>query len=305
MRTWHSTVAAGVLVTLLVIAVPGKAQQFTAATPFRTLRDSFFENNSINWSGNYRGITFSYGGGVLARPQFGSPDLSAGLTANFALVGKYGQINFNTNFSQGSNQSLTTQTPSVTLMNGQTGYVSDTSQTPFVVGVIPVVGSFPVAPQPLPPVSGFDASDIDPRGQAMMQAQGADQPRAQAGGPTQPQPPKPDKLAPRQDAKPKTLATVPEPTPAESAAERLNVAQESTAGRPAPSVAEARRLHQRELDAKDGEMAALMLRARALEEDGQPNVAKIYYQRVAKHARGELQQQARARLSDLQSLGKR
>ena len=78
-----------------------QAQQVTVGRPFHTLHDSFFENNSINWSGNYRGITFSYGGGALARPQFGLPDNSAGLTANFAFIGKDGQINFATNFSQG------------------------------------------------------------------------------------------------------------------------------------------------------------------------------------------------------------
>ena len=187
MRTWHTTLAAGVLVTLVAVAVPGQAQQVTVGTPFHTLHDSFFENNSINWSGNYRGITFSYGGGALAKPQFGSPDLSAGLTTNFAIVGKDGQINFDTNFSQGYQQSLTTQTPSVTLMNGQTGYVSDTSQTPFVISVIPVVGAFPVAPQPLPQVSGIDPNAIDPRVQAMLQAHADAQAQAgpgrQAGGP--------------------------------------------------------------------------------------------------------------------------
>jgi len=296
----------------MAFAVPGQAQQFTAATPFHTLRDSFFENNSINWSGNYRGITFSYGGGALARPQFGSPDLSAGLTTNFAILSKYGQINFNTNFSQGSNQSLVTQTPSITLMNGQTGYVSDTSQTPFVVGAIPVVGAFPVAPQSLPPVSGFDLGAFNPRAQAMMQAradaqaQGGNPAQIQAGGPNQPPPKNPNNGAPRQDTKRKNEPSMPAaPTPAEAAVERLNAAQESTAGRPALSVAEARRLHQQEQAAVDGKMAALMVRARALEEDGQANVAKIYYQRIAKQATGDLQQQARARLSELQSPGKR
>jgi hypothetical protein len=80
----------------------------------------------------------------------------------------------------------------------------------------------------------------------------------------------------------------------------LNAAQESTAGQPALSVAEARRLHQQEQAAADGEMAALMERARALEEDGKPNVAKIYYQRIARHGSGELQRQAAARLYELQ-----
>ena len=117
---------------------------------------------------------------ALAKPPFGSPDPTAGLTTNFAFVGKYGQINFAINFSQGYKQSLTTQTPSVTLLNGQTGYVSDTSQTPFVVSVIPVVGAFPVAPQPLQQVSGIDPNAVDPRVQAMLQAHADAQAQAAA-----------------------------------------------------------------------------------------------------------------------------
>jgi len=94
------------------------------------------------------------------------------------------------------------------------------------------------------------------------------------------------------------------PDPGEAAGQRLKAAQESTAGRPALSVVEAKRLHQQEQAAANGEMAALMERARALDEDGKPNVAKIYYQRIAKHATGELQQQARTRLYEIQGSGK-
>ena len=307
MHTWHTTLAAGVLVTLVAAAVPGQAQQVTIGTPFHSNRDSFFENNSINWSGNYRGINFSYGGGVLARPQFGGPDNNAGLTTNFGFAGKNGRINFATNFGQGYQQSSTTQTPSVTMMNGQTGYVSDTSQTPYVISVIPVVGAFPISPQQLQQISGIEPSTVNPRIQAMLQAHADAQAtgQGQAGGPVPPQQ-RPNNMAPRQNLK---LMNVPDPIPAppdpgEAAGQRLNAAQESTAGRPALSVAEAKRLRQQEQDVANGEMAALMERARALEEDGKPNVAKIYYQRIAKHATGELQQQARTRLYEIQGLAK-
>ena len=87
-------------------------------------------------------------------------------------------------------------------MNGQTGYVSDTSQTPFVISVIPVVGAFPVAPQQLPQASGIDPNPIDPRVQAMLQAHADAQAQAQAGGPSRrrpPQPQKPNNAAPRQE----------------------------------------------------------------------------------------------------------
>ncbi|MGO9115343.1 MAG: hypothetical protein ACLP9L_39525 [Thermoguttaceae bacterium] len=305
MRTWHTTVAVGGLATLLACAIPGQAQQATIATPYHTLHDSFFENSGISWSGNYRGFTFSYGGAALAVPQFGSPQSTAGLTTNFAFAGKDGQINFGLNFGQGNSQSLTTQTPSVTIMNGQTGYVSDTSLTPFVISVVPVVGAFPVSSQPLQQISGIDPNAVDPRVQTLLQAHADAQAQAEAqahaqaqvGGPIAPLPhgQKPDDRAPKQNMKLMNL-----PDPAEAAEQRLSTAQESTAGRPALSVAEAKRLHQQELAAANGEMAALMVRARALEEDGKPNVAKIYYRRIVAHASGELQQQARTRLYELQ-----
>ena len=308
MRIRHVIVTAVVLAALAA-AVPAQAQQVTVGNRFHTLSDSFFENNSINWSGNYRGVTFSFGGANLTKPQFGGADPSAGLSANYAIVGKDGQIGFNMNFGQGYKQAFTTQAPSVTLFNGQTGYVSDTSQTPFVISVIPVVGNFAPGPQ----VPAVDPNAVDPRIQAMQQAQvdaneKADAQaaaQAKAGGAIPPlaQPQRQNNLAPRANSKP---ANEPEraANPAQAAAERLSAAQESSAGRPALSVAEAKRLRQQETAAADGEMAALMERARALEEDGKPNVAKIYYQRVAKHANGELQQQAQTRLYELQGAAK-
>jgi len=41
------------------------------------------------------------------------------------------------------------QAPKVTLFNGQQAYVSDTSQSPFVISVVPVVGDFAAAQQPV------------------------------------------------------------------------------------------------------------------------------------------------------------
>ena len=293
MRTRHTTLAAGLL-ALLAVAAPSQAQQFTATTPFHTLHDSFFENQTITWAGNYRGVNFSFGSAALATPQFGTPSNNAGLTTNFGYFSKYGQIGFGLNFGQGVNQTAVTQTPSVTLMNGQQAFVSDTSQTPFVVSVVPVVGGFPIAPQQFQPNPGVDPNPLDIRGCSRCCKPGlTPRPRINTTGRSSAgrrNRKRPNNAAPQGK---KQADPVPDPpTPAEAAAQRLNAAQESTAGRPAPSVAEAKRLHQQEVAAGDGEMAALMVRARALEEDGQPNVAKIYYQRIVKHATGELQQQA-------------
>ena len=50
---------------------------------------------------------------------------------------------------QGDDRSNVLQAPKVTLFNGQQAFVSDTSQTPFVTSVIPVVGDFAAAQQPV------------------------------------------------------------------------------------------------------------------------------------------------------------
>ena len=162
--------------------------------------------------------------GRLAVPQFGGPDPGAGLSTNFAFAGKDGQINFSAHLLSGYRQSLVTQEPSVTIMNGQTGFVSDTSQTPFVISVIPVVGAFPVAPQaPQPPLPMIAPDDlgVDPRIAAVAQerADAKDQAAAQAaaaaqaGGPVRPLPnnQRPNSLAPRRTTAPAAEAAARDP----------------------------------------------------------------------------------------------
>ena len=53
------------------------------------------------------------------------------------------------NAAQGDKRTNVLQAPKVTLFNGQQAFVSDTSQTPFVISVIPVVGDFAAAQQPV------------------------------------------------------------------------------------------------------------------------------------------------------------
>ncbi len=50
---------------------------------------------------------------------------------------------------EGDDRSNVLQAPKVTLFNGQQAFVSDTSQRPFVTSVIPVVGDFAAAQQPV------------------------------------------------------------------------------------------------------------------------------------------------------------
>jgi general secretion pathway protein D len=87
----------------------------------------------------------SYG---LAVPQFGGFDATAGASLGFAILSDI-EAYFFINAAQGDRRTNVLQAPKVTLFNGQQAYVSDTSQSPFVISVIPVVGDFAAAQQPV------------------------------------------------------------------------------------------------------------------------------------------------------------
>ncbi|MGD0382783.1 MAG: hypothetical protein ABSA77_04615, partial [Thermoguttaceae bacterium] len=87
----------------------------------------------------------SYG---LAVPQFGGFDASAGATLGFAILSDI-EAYFFINAAQGDKRTNVLQAPKVTLFNGQNAMFSDTTQTPFVITVIPVVGDFAAAEQPV------------------------------------------------------------------------------------------------------------------------------------------------------------
>ena len=81
-------------------------------------------------------------------PQFGGFDATAGASLGFAILSDI-EAYFFINAAQGDKRSNVLQAPKVTLFNGQQAYVSDTSQSPFVISVIPVVGDFAAAQQPV------------------------------------------------------------------------------------------------------------------------------------------------------------
>ncbi len=93
-------------------------------------------------------IPFTQGSFGLAVPQFGGFDASAGASLGFAILSDI-EAFFFINAAQGDRRSNVLQAPKVTLFNGQQAYVSDTSQSPFVISVIPVVGDFAAAQQPV------------------------------------------------------------------------------------------------------------------------------------------------------------
>ncbi len=93
-------------------------------------------------------IQFTQGTYGLAVPQFGGFDAAAGASVGFAILSDI-EAFFFINAAAGDVRTNVLQAPKVTLFNGQQAFVSDTSQTPFVISVIPVVGDFAAAQQPV------------------------------------------------------------------------------------------------------------------------------------------------------------
>jgi general secretion pathway protein D len=93
-------------------------------------------------------IPFRQGSYALAVPQFGGFDAAAGASLGFAILSDI-EAFFFINAAQGDRRSNVLQAPKVTLFNGQQAMISDISQTPFVMSVVPVVGDFAAAQQPV------------------------------------------------------------------------------------------------------------------------------------------------------------
>jgi general secretion pathway protein D len=93
-------------------------------------------------------LPFRQGNFNVAQPQFGGFNPSSAATFGFAILSDI-EAYFLINAAQGDTRTNVLNAPKVTLFNGQQAFVSDTSQTPFVISVIPVVGEFAAAQQPV------------------------------------------------------------------------------------------------------------------------------------------------------------
>jgi general secretion pathway protein D len=158
--------------------------QVTIEVRFITLNDNFFERIGVDFqaniinhaprdpltpgnkheivgidtvAGNSPGITpatftqdfvlpFRQQSFNLATPQFGQPVEVAHF--GFAILSDL-EAFLLVNAAQGDRRSNVLQAPKVTLFNGQQASVFDQTTTPFVISVIPVVGDFAAAYQPV------------------------------------------------------------------------------------------------------------------------------------------------------------
>jgi hypothetical protein len=272
----------------LFSALPLYSQQITVGTPFNSLNEGYYERYGVAWGLNWRGGFARFGMPSGAIPPFGHFDPSGGLQTGW----RFGNRNFNGNIflsaGQGSYRSFTSQTPLVTVMNGYPGAFYDLSISPFVVGYTPVVGGYPLSGPTLPgvvPQDNTGTSNPLDRVQVMRRLLAAQN----EGKSAETEAPDPgEAMLPRHPA-PIAQADRPPPSIPLSSAER-----------PVPSLAEAKRLHEMEKQAAEDEILSLMKRAAEAEEDGKPQVAKIYYRMVVKRAQGELKQTVQRRLQEMQ-----
>ncbi|MFM8706397.1 MAG: type II secretion system protein GspD, partial [Planctomycetia bacterium] len=84
---------------------------------------------------------------VPALPGLPDPGTSAA-NFGFAILSDI-EAFFLIQAAQGNTRSNVMQAPKVTLFNGQNAFISDSTQRPFVTSVVPVVGDFAAAQQPV------------------------------------------------------------------------------------------------------------------------------------------------------------
>lgn len=285
------------------------AQQVQLTSPFQTINDSFYENfgfGGINLgrSGPGGGWYFNTGPANSTPPPFGGYDPAADARFGMQFGGPFG-FGFNMLAGQGSNRSNTVVAPTIVIPNGGSGYLFSGSVTPFVTGVIPVVGNAPMGPL-IPVVAPTQPSQsaLAERVAQLQQKQAAEQAAADAApaaGMNAAPVLNPAPALPARDQAPLVLKGGPAPAGAAPARPAVSGSPaDSSANHGDVSVAEIRRQQAQQDAAQQEEIQVLIEKARGHEEAGKPGLAKIYYQQAAARAVGELKKQL---LDKIRSLG--
>ena len=309
MRPVHRILPVLAAVALLLCVAAVSAQQATVGTPFHSLNNSYFENTGVSWSLQGQGWNASFGQPGLAQPQFGGFNAGAGLSFGFGILNQGVTGKFNFNFSSGNTASNVSSTPMVTLQNGGTGYFSDTTQSPFVISDIPIVGNPAVADalqRAQSPTRGDGRRRRPghrPLGRPGRRAgAGRSRPAPSAGGSASPRPsPGPAAAVARPQHDVLLAGRPPNAAAALQTASRVARATQSSAGQAVPSVAEARRLYeaQQHGETADGELAEYLARAENAENLGKPAVARQYYRLALRHASAAQRDEIQSRLEAL------
>jgi hypothetical protein len=131
-------------------------QNIGITTPFTSAAGGYFESTGISWGFGLPGrggpvfglgpggqvtpqIGFSWGGGNVI-PPFGGYNPNAG--AQLSATGN--NFSFALNMAKGSTRTLTSQAPSMIVQNGSGGSFFSGQVSPFVIGMVPIVGDQPL-----------------------------------------------------------------------------------------------------------------------------------------------------------------
>ncbi|GAA5505297.1 hypothetical protein [Novipirellula caenicola] len=124
------------------------AQMINTSVPLQTIGSNSFENNQFGFSLQGPNFFANINPGNNPAP-FAPEAVNSGVTGNVRQnLGNGVSGNLRFSFAQGSSQTFSSTTPSVTTMNGVPGSIVSQTVTPFVTGITPVVGSYPVLANP-------------------------------------------------------------------------------------------------------------------------------------------------------------
>lgn len=322
---------AGILVAARSVNVLAQSSDITPAAPSpqaavsvggTSVSDSFFEMQGISWSLTGPNWFARFGPRPpVSSPPFGNFPGDAGASVGFGMRGERVQGEFFGRWSQGYRSAATFQSPSLMLSDGAYGWWWDASATPFVMGVVPILGDRPGAATGLPPLHEPRPTVLE-RSEALSATTPTEMPRIrphnQATGrnidPTADAvPPRNDGVVdaglsgpteePAGDAHPATPAAQPR-SEALVSAERSDAPSLSMAGRgwstavsEGLGVEEAERLRAAESAAQNREADTLLRKAAAAFEAGRIGTAAIYCRMALALASGATRAEA-LRLQD-------
>jgi hypothetical protein len=253
------------------------APQATVTVPFHQTGSSYYEQFGVNFGFHVGNFFFEQNGG--AAPPFGGFTPGAGLHTGFNVHAPGGfDGHFLLTAGQGAQTSSVAQSVTTTMPSAVPASISDTSQIPFVIGAVPVVGDgggiSPVRER-LDRLKAGGAAAYGPRG-------------GQAGG---------GNNAPRGSSAEKApAADAGQPAPAAGSA----AADEAPLG----SVAQMRQLRAAADAATQREVQALIAKAKEAEGAGKLGVARIFYQQAANRAASPLREQLLARAAQMNGRAK-
>jgi hypothetical protein len=290
------------LAVLVLVASRLSGQDVTAGTPFSNLGETYFDQAGMEFGFDIRGSglpadghsaivglrpdgSFTPDGSLQFRqgsaatlPASGSDQDAA--TFGFQSRARGGSASLRLNFGQAASQTRGLQSPNITSVPGARAYFSDTQQRPFVLGSQPVVGGFAESSRADLSVPGLATPSQGP-GQSVLaerlerlKAEGATAGAATNGR--------------------TSAGTQPKQSVAAGAAgqSKLDSARQSSAGQPAASIAEIRRQQSVQQQFIDKEAWANLQLARQAMRDGQPQLARQYYQQASSRSSPDIRAQA-------------